>query len=93
MQGEAGAIFRKIFKCHVKRVLDDIYLPHPLDICGLRSGEAAENLSEIIKFIVYKYLITVFTILQQHSFGWGGVRKVMSNPLLDPHLHTKSSSV
>lgn len=46
-------------------------LPQPWDICGLCSREAAENLRELVKCTVYKYLITMFTALQQHSFGWG----------------------
>lgn len=42
-----------------------------MDVCGLPNSETAENLQELVKCTVYKYLITAFTVLQQHSFGWG----------------------
>lgn len=42
-----------------------------MDVCGLPNSETAENLQELVKCTVYKYLITAFTVLQQHSFRWG----------------------
>lgn len=53
-----------------------------MDVCGLPNSGTAENLQELVKCTVYKYLITAFTALQQHSFGWEGGKEGDVKPAL-----------